>query len=93
MEIILTPDQEAFVRQAIKTGRIDRAEDAVTEALLLWEERELLRAELVASIDDARDSIIRGEGRIITQEAMQALAAAAKQRLRAHLAAEEPAAS
>jgi Arc/MetJ-type ribon-helix-helix transcriptional regulator len=93
MEIILTPDQEAFVRQAIKTGRIDRAEDAVTEALLLWEEHELLRAELVASIDEARDSIIRGEGRTITQESMQALAAAAKQRLRARLAAEEPAAS
>jgi Arc/MetJ-type ribon-helix-helix transcriptional regulator len=91
MEITLTADQEAFVRQAIKTGRIDRPEDAVTEALLLWEERELLRSELIASLDDAKASIARSEGRVITQEAMQALAEEVKQRLRARLAAEQPA--
>jgi hypothetical protein len=28
MEVRLTPDQEAFVRQAIETGRFQRAEDA-----------------------------------------------------------------
>ena len=33
MEIILTPDQEAFVREAVKTGRAERPEDVVTEAL------------------------------------------------------------
>ena len=92
MEVTLTPDQEAFVRQAIKSGRIDRAEDAVMEALLLWEERELLRAELITSIDGARASIARGEGRIITQESMQALAEEAKQRLRSRLAAGQSAA-
>jgi Arc/MetJ-type ribon-helix-helix transcriptional regulator len=91
MEITLTADQEAFVRQAIKTGRIDRPVDAVTEALLLWEERELLRSELIASLDDAKASIARSEGRVITQEAMQALAEEVKQRLRARLAAEQPA--
>jgi len=82
MDITLNPDQEAFVQQAIKAGRIDRVEDAVTEALLLWEGRELLRAELIASLDEARASIARGEGRIITQESMHALATEAKQRLR-----------
>jgi Arc/MetJ-type ribon-helix-helix transcriptional regulator len=92
MEVTLTADQEAFVRQAIKAGRIDRAEDAVTEALLLWEERELLRAELTASLDEAKASIARGEGRIITQQSMQTLAAEAKQRLRSRLAAEKPSA-
>jgi len=40
MEVRLTPDQEAFVRQAIESGRLPRAEDAVEEALSLWEERE-----------------------------------------------------
>jgi len=93
MEITLTPDQEAFVWQAVKAGRIDRPEDAVTEALLLWEERELLRSELIASFDEARASIARGEGRLITQEAMQALAEEAKQRLRVRLAAEQSAAT
>jgi hypothetical protein len=35
MEIHLTPDQEAFVRQAIESGRILREQDAVKEALSL----------------------------------------------------------
>jgi len=38
MEVHLTPDQEAFVRQAIETGRFHRVEEAVHEALSLWEE-------------------------------------------------------
>lgn len=92
MEITLTPDQEAFVRKAIETGRFDRAEDAVTEALLLWEERETLRAEFVAGLKDARASLARGEGRVITRESMQSLAEETKQRLRTRLTAEQPAA-
>jgi len=91
MQITLTSEQEAFVRQAIKAGRLDRPEDAVAEALLLWEERESLCAELGAGLDAASASIARGEGRIITQASMQALSDAAKQRLRARLAAEQPA--
>jgi putative addiction module CopG family antidote len=43
MEVHLTPDQEAFVRQAIESGRLHRPEDAVEEALRLWEERERTR--------------------------------------------------
>jgi hypothetical protein len=92
-EITLTPDQEAFVAQAIKTGWIDRAEDAVIEAPLLREECELLRAELNAGLDAARASLACGEGRIVTQESMQALATEAKQRLRSRLAPEQHAAS
>jgi plasmid stabilization system protein ParE len=33
MEVQLTPDQEAFVRQAIESGRLRREEDAVREDL------------------------------------------------------------
>jgi putative addiction module CopG family antidote len=40
MEVKLTPDQKAFVRDAIESGRLKREEDAVQEALALWEERE-----------------------------------------------------
>jgi Arc/MetJ-type ribon-helix-helix transcriptional regulator len=35
MEIHLTPDQEAFVRQAVASGRVQNAEEAVEQALLL----------------------------------------------------------
>jgi hypothetical protein len=35
MEVQLTPDQKAFVRQAIQSGRLHREEDAVKEALCL----------------------------------------------------------
>src|SRR5580658_8246735 len=88
MEVQLTPDQEAFVRQAIRTGRIQRAEDALTEALLLWEERELLRSEFLASLDDAKASIARGEGIHITQAAMRSLADDVNRRGRERLASE-----
>ncbi len=88
MEITLSQEQEAFVRQAIETGRIDRAEDAVTEALLLWEERERLRSEFLTSLDEARDSIARGEGIPITQASMLALTEDVKRRGRERLAPE-----
>ncbi|MGH7490710.1 MAG: ribbon-helix-helix domain-containing protein [bacterium] len=88
MEVRLTPDQEAFVRQAIETGRFHRIEDAVEEALSLWEERERKRAEFLATLGDAKASLARGEGRVITQQSMRELAEEAKQRGQARLAAE-----
>jgi Arc/MetJ-type ribon-helix-helix transcriptional regulator len=88
MELELTPDQEAFVPQAIRTGRIQRAEDAVTEALLLWEDRELLRSEFLASLDDAKASIASGEGIPITQASMRSLADDVNRRGRERLASE-----
>jgi antitoxin ParD1/3/4 len=92
MEVRLTPDQEAFVRQAIETGRFHRAEDAVQEALSLWEQRERTRAEILAAVDMAEASLARGEGRrITTQQSMRDLADEVKQRGRAHLAAERKA--
>lgn len=91
MEVRLTPDQEAFVRQAIEIGRFNREEDAVREALLLWEERERKRAEFLATLGDAKASLARGEGRVITQDSMRELAEEVKQRGRARLAAEQPA--
>ena len=89
MEVRLTPDQEAFVRLAIETGRFHRPEDAVAEALSLWEERERTRAEILAAIDTAEESLARGEGRLITSESLRDLADEVKQRGRARLAAEQ----
>ena len=89
MEVQLTPDQKAFVRQAIESGRIRREEDAVKEALSLWEERERTRAEILAAVDEAEASLARGEGRIITQESVRQLAGEVKRRGRARLAADQ----
>jgi len=90
MDVQLTPDQKAFVRQAIQSGRLRREEDAVQEALALWEERERTRAEILAAVDQAETSLARGEGRVITQQSMRDLGAEVKQRGRDRLAAEQP---
>jgi antitoxin ParD1/3/4 len=90
MEVRLSPDQKAFVQQAIESGRLSREEEAVQEALSLWEERERLRAEILAAVDAADDSLARGDGRVITEESMQQLAEDVKQRGRARMASEQP---
>jgi Arc/MetJ-type ribon-helix-helix transcriptional regulator len=89
MEVRLTPDQQAFIRQASESGRFQREEDAVQEALALWEERERTRAEILASLDEAEASLARGEGREITHESMRELAEEVHQRGLARLAAEK----
>ena len=60
MDVRLTPDQEAFIRQAVETGRFHRPEDAVEEALSLWEERERTRAEILAAVETPDASFARG---------------------------------
>jgi len=87
MQVRLTPDQEAFARQGIEAGRFSSEEDAVREALALWEERERRRVEILLSIDAAEASIARGEGRIMTEESMRELAEEIKRRGRARLEA------
>jgi Arc/MetJ-type ribon-helix-helix transcriptional regulator len=88
MEVELTSDQRAFARHAVQMGRLGREEDAVGEALALWEERERRRVVFRAKIDAARGSLARGEGRSITQESMRQLSAEVSERGRARLAAE-----
>ncbi|MGA9497197.1 MAG: type II toxin-antitoxin system ParD family antitoxin [Terriglobales bacterium] len=89
MEVHLTPDQRAFIRQAIESGRLRREEDAVKEALSLWEERERGRAEILVAIDEAEASLACGEGRAITPESVRELAQQVTQRGRARIAAEQ----
>ena len=88
MDVKLTPDQNAFARRAIESGRLHSEQEAVLEALLLWEERERQRAEFLLTLEDARAAINRGESRNITPEAMQQLAHDVKERGRARLLAE-----
>jgi Arc/MetJ-type ribon-helix-helix transcriptional regulator len=89
MDVRLTPDQEAFIRQAIETGRFSRPEDAVEEALSLWEVRERARTEILAAVDTAEASLARGEGRPITQQSMRELASEVQQRGRARFDSEQ----
>jgi Arc/MetJ-type ribon-helix-helix transcriptional regulator len=88
MDVELTPDQQAFARRAIESGRLRSEEDAVQEALALWEERERQRTEFLLTLSDARASLARGEGRVMTQESMRRLAEEVKERGRARLLAE-----
>ena len=93
MEVHLTPNQQALVRQAIESGRLHDEGAAVREALALWEDWELARTDLITSLDEAEASIERGESIIITDESMRQLAEDVKQRGRARLVAKQTAAS
>jgi putative addiction module CopG family antidote len=88
MNVDLTPDQRALVKRAIESGRFSHEEEAVREALVLWEERERRRLEILASLDEAEASLAHGEGRPITEESMKVLADEIKDRGRRRLAAE-----
>ena len=91
MNVQLTPDQQAFVQKAIESGRFSHEEEAVQEALALWEERERRRLELVAMIDEADASLARGEGVPMTEESVKVLVEEAKQRLRRRIEVERSA--
>ncbi|HWB48254.1 MAG TPA: hypothetical protein VG651_04015 [Stellaceae bacterium] len=86
MQIELTDEQREFVRRAVDTGRVGRAEDAVQQALDLWVEREREREEILAALDVAEAELARGEGMIITKESMRQLAEEVHQRGLARLA-------
>ena len=88
MNVDLTQDQRAFIRRAIESGRFHSEDEAVQEALSLWEGRERGRAEILAALDEADTSLARGEGRPITEESMKALAEEVKRRGRRRLAAD-----
>ncbi len=92
MELTLTEDQEHFVRAAIQSGRLPSEEEAGREAMSMWEERERLRLEIVASVESARTSYARGEGRMIrTDEDAARMIADIKRRGMARLKMEQTA--
>jgi putative addiction module CopG family antidote len=86
MEIELTPEQDSFVHLGIEQGRFRHAEDAVKDALILWEKRERVRIELLASLDVAEQSLDAGEGTTYTSETINELAKVVERRGMAHLA-------
>ena len=60
MEVKLTPEQEGFVRHAIASGRLRHEEDALQEALALWEVRERNRVEILTAFDEAESDLESG---------------------------------
>ncbi len=73
MDIRPSPSQEALIRQAVEAGWFERPEDAVKEALGLWEERECTRAEFRETLDEAETSLAHGEGTEITRQSPRKL--------------------
>src|SRR5213593_3481841 len=90
MDVEFTSDQRAFVQKAIESERFSREEEAVQEALALWEKSERRRLEIIAMIDEADASLARGEGRVFTKESTStpALVDEIKQRLRRRIGRE-----
>ena len=66
MEVHFTPEQKTFARKAIESGRLQGEEDAVKEALAMWEERERRKLEILVAVEKAQASLARGEGRTVT---------------------------
>jgi putative addiction module CopG family antidote len=85
MEIDLTPEQRSFVHIGIEQGRFRRAEDAIKEALALWERRERARIELLAEVD-AGDAFDGSEIILDSEESVASMLDGVKQRGRATLA-------
>ena len=87
MEVQPTRHQEALIRTAIAAGRLLRPEDAIEEALSLWETRERRRNEILSHVDLAEGELAQSQGRAVTQESLDQLAFDVGQRGRARLAA------
>jgi Arc/MetJ-type ribon-helix-helix transcriptional regulator len=70
MEIHLTPGQEAFIREAVASGRVQRPEEAVEQAMHLWEERERTRLEILAALEAAELDLKSGRFTDYTDESL-----------------------
>jgi hypothetical protein len=90
LEVQLTPDRQALVAEAIASCRLHQPEEAIRQALSMWEERERRRLEILASVELGEASLARGEGRTVTsREETTQLADDIKRRGMARLAAEQ----
>ena len=90
MDVEFTPAQQALVSDAIASGRLHQPEEAMQQALLLWEKRERRRLAILAAVELSKASLARGKGRTITtrEESDQSVDAVTRRGL-ARLAAEQ----
>jgi antitoxin ParD1/3/4 len=70
MNVSLTPELEAFVEQAVQSGRYASASEAVREGLRLLEERE---AKFLALKRDIEVGLNSGEGRVFSRQMLEEL--------------------
>ena len=75
MQVELTPEQNSFVSLGIREGRFRDSDEAVRQTLALWEKRERIRIELMASLDLAEQSLEAGEGETYTSDTLHTLVA------------------
>ena len=85
MNVSLTPELEAFVEQAVKSGRYGSASEAVREGLRMLEEREAKHQALKREIQKGLDS---GPGIPATPEFYEDIKRRGRERLAAKRAAE-----
>ncbi len=83
MEVQFTPEQEAFIREAIASGRLHRPEQAVQQALSLWERQERNRVEILAALDEAEADLQTGQFSDYTDASLPLLAEQFKAEARA----------
>jgi len=83
MEVELTLDQQAFVRQVIASGRLKHEAEIMQEAFSLWEDRERRRVELLAAFDAAESDLDSGYFTDHSDETLPDLAASLKVEARA----------
>jgi putative addiction module CopG family antidote len=87
MEIELTSEQDALIRQAIEKGLYQNPADAVHFAMDLWVEQERARLALLEAIQEGEDSAEReGWIELDSDEAITALIEDVKQQGRDQLA-------
>ena len=87
MKITLTPEQEELIQHAIDSGRLKSAEEAVQEALSLWEERQRDLTELLAALDEAEEDFRTGNFIECDSEGLPDLAEEIKRKVRESLGA------
>lgn len=85
MNVSLTPELEAFVEQAVKSGRYGTASEAVREGLRMLEERE---AKFLALKRDIEIGLNSGPGEELTLELVENIKRRGRERLTALRAAE-----
>ena len=74
MEVRLTAEQEAFIRQAVESGRYASAEEAVRDGIARLEEEARERAELRAALAEGEADLAAGEYTEYTEETLRGLA-------------------
>jgi putative addiction module CopG family antidote len=90
MEVHLTPEQQAFVQLAVKSGRYRNAEDAVREAMTRWEEDKRSRAETIAALEEAETDLGQGLYREYSDSTLPQLTQELKAEGRAFRGAKRP---